>query len=76
MGSTLPPNIAATGLMIDQKISATIARLGQCQVTADSAAAAAPPPQKEKDAYTWQQTQAMLNGNRYRSGGRDSPRVS
>ena len=68
MGSTLPPALASG--LIDQKISATIARLGQFKM------AEAPPPQKEKEAYTWQQTHSMLNGNRYRGGGRDSPRVS
>ena len=71
MGSTLPPGLGPPpSLQIDQEVSNIIGKLGQANI------GSIPPVRpKEKDAYTWQQTQSMLNGNRYRNG-RDSPRVS
>ena len=71
MGSTLPPglSIPRESPGIDQHVSDTIARLGS--LTAQPVLT-----KKEPEAYTWQQTQSMLNGNRYNRGGRDSPRVS
>ena len=71
MGSTLPPGLGPPpSLQIDQEVSNIIGKLGQANIGAIPSVRP-----KEKDAYTWQQTQSMLNGNRYRNG-RDSPRVS
>ena len=70
MGSTLPPglSISRESPGIDQHVSDTIARLGSMTTQPILM-------KKEPEAYTWQQTQSMLNGNKYNRGGRDSPRV-
>ena len=71
MGSTLPPGLGPPpSLQVDREVSNIIGKLGQANIGAIPSV-----KPKEKDAYTWQQTQSMLNGNRYRNG-RDSPRVS